>query len=344
MFQIDKLFLIIAIIWLAFFLLLWAGHFLFHKGKSFFPMPSLDIVSKQSLSWRRILYFFIPWISCFALILLLIALIRPRSSSEIVQLQKEGIAIQVLVDRSSSMRQQMNYKGKKLSRLDTVKEVFRDFVLGDKKNLEGRKNDLIGLSTFAGFLEENVPLTLDHYTLVNFLQGIKLAQRYEDGTFIGDAVYQAVLRLVAVDKFVENYEKNYKIKSKIIVLLTDGKHTAGSFPPEEAANFAAKNNIKIYTIAITGRESLNNIGTLLFPILDTTVLKKMAQVTGGRFSEATSGESLKEIYEKINQLEKSKISDATIIYKELFPSFLELALYLILISLFLKYFLVKKFP
>lgn len=345
MIKIDEYFLIISIVWLAFFLFLWISHFLFHKGKNFFPFPSLNLVTKQKFSLRKILSFAIPWINLVVIILLLIALIRPRSSSELFQLQKEGIAIQVLVDRSSSMKQLMEYSGKKLNRLETVKRVFENFVLGDNENFQGRKNDLVGLSTFAGFLEENVPLTFNHRILVEFLKEVTFAKNYENGTFIGDAIYQSVLKLVAVDDFFKKDNKYYNIKSKIIVLMTDGKHTEGSFPPETAAEFAKENGIKIYTIAITGKENIFNRSTsLLFPILDTTILKNIAKITGGEFSEATSGESLKQIYEKINKLEKSKISDSTTVYHELFPIFLQFALILLLINLLFKYFIVKKIP
>jgi Ca-activated chloride channel family protein len=210
--------------------------------------------------------------------------------------------------------------------------------------LEGRSNDLVGLGTFAGFLEENVPLTLDHFTLIDFLKDVKLAQRYEDGTFIGDAVYQSVLRLISIDQFLSNGDQDYKIKSKIIVLLTDGQHTKGSFPPLDAAKFAQDNNIKIYTIAIQGQEAIQGSRALLFPVLDTSILEDMAKITGGIFSKASSGESLKAIYEKIDKLEKSKISDSTLVKKEWFPLFLKISIFLFLLHLFLKYFVIRKVP
>ena len=315
--------------------------FLGHRRRVFFPFPSVQEVTKQPNNFRKILLLTQPYIMILAVLFLLIAFIRPQSSSTLTQLQREGIAIQVLVDRSSSMKQIMNYKKKKLNRLDTVKLVFKDFLLGDGDKLEGRSNDLVGLGTFAGFLEENVPLTLDHFTLINFLKDVKIAQRYEDGTFIGDAIYQSVLRLLAVDQFLSDGKQDYKIKSKIIVLLTDGQHTKGSFPPDDAAKFAKENNIKVYTIAIAGQESIQT-GSLLFPVLDTSVLENIAKTTGGIFAKATSGEALKEIYAKIDKLEKSKISDSTLVKIEWFNFFLRISVFLFLLHLFLKYFVIRK--
>ena len=334
--------LYIAIILLLILLLYKVLFYFFHQGRIFFPFPNLPTSQQQVYFWQNFLYKALPYIQIFMVAFLLIAFLRPQSSSSLVQLQKEGIAIQVLVDRSSSMRQIMSYNNKKLSRLETVKIVFQDFLLGDEDKLQGRSNDLVGLGTFAGFLEENVPLTLDHFTLIDFLKEIKLAQRYEDGTFIGDALYQSVLRLLSIDQFLSKNSQNYKIKSKIIVLLTDGQHTQGSFPPLEAAKFAKENNIKIYTIAITGQENIKGTGSLLFPVLDTSILKDIAKITNGTFSTATSGESLKAIYEKIDQLEKSKISDSTLIKQELFPFFLKIAFILFLLQLIIRYFLLKK--
>lgn len=336
--------LIIGLIFIACFLLTKAIFFLASQRRKFFPFPSIQEIKKQPKHWRKILFFLAPYIRLLAVFFLLLAFIRPQTSSHLIQLQREGIAIQVLVDRSSSMKQIMSYKKKKLSRLETVKLVFQDFLLGDGDELEGRSNDLVGLGTFAGFLEENVPLTLDHFTLVDFLKDIKLAQKYEDGTFIGDAIYQSVLRLLSVDQFLSGGKQDYKIKSKIIVLLTDGQHTKGSFPPEQAAEFAKENNIKVYTIAITGQESIQNTRSLLFPVLDTSVLENIAKTTGGIFSKATSGEALKAIYAKIDKLEKSKISDSTLVKKEWFDFFLKISIFLFLLYLFLKYFVLRKIP
>ena len=336
--------LVIASIFILLICILKIIFFFGSRARIFFPFPSLYGVQKQQKNFRSLLFTLSPYIKLLAVIFLLLGFIRIQTNSSLVQLQREGIAIQILVDRSSSMKQVMNYKGKNLNRLDTVKAVFQDFLLGDGDNLQGRQNDLVGLGTFAGFLEENVPLTLDHFTLIDFLKDVKLAQRYEDGTFIGDAVYQSVLRLLSVDQFLAGIKQGHKIKSKIIVLLTDGQHTKGSFPPLESAEFAKENNIKIYTIAITGQENIKSSASLVFPVLDTSILEEMAKITGGFFSRASSGESLKAIYEKIDKLEKSKIADATLMRKEWFPLFLKIGVLLFLLHLFLKYFVIRKIP
>lgn len=273
---------------------------------------------------------------------------------EIIRTSKEGIAVQMVIDRSSSMQEPLKYQGEELDRLEVVKRVFKEFVLGNKQELKGRSSDMIGLTSFAGFVEENAPLTLDHNTIVNFARTITPAVRIEDGTMIGDALYFATLRLISVDELLKKAsEKNndYKINSKIIILLTDGQQTKGGMNPAEAAKFSKENGIKIYTIAITSDSNYVRKDSLFGQFfsmanrqLDTTLLEQVAEITGGTFAKASSGEALVEIYQQIDLLEKSKFEEAFTTYKEQFPFFVFIGLGLLVLEIVLSQTIFRKIP
>ncbi len=260
----------------------------------------------------------------------------------------------MIIDRSSSMLEPLDYEGEELDRLEVVKRVFKAFILGDRNQLAGRRNDMIGLTSFAGFVEENAPLTLDHNSLVNFARIIRPAARIEDGTMIGDAVYYAVLRLIAVDELLKKAgQKNneYRVKSKVIILLTDGQQTQGGMNPITAAEFAKENNIKVYTIAITASDAYKRTDSVFGQFfsfgqgqVDTRVLEKTASITGGIFAKASSGEALLQIYQKIDALEKSRFEERFTTYKEHFKTFVYIALFLLLFEITLSQTVFRKIP
>ncbi|NQU63376.1 MAG: VWA domain-containing protein [SAR324 cluster bacterium] len=306
------------------------------------------------LSWRVRSYWMLSLLRLLAIAFLLFGFLRPQKGLEVVRSAREGVAIQMVIDRSSSMKEALTYQGQELDRLEVVKRVFESFILGDQGQMSGRPVDMIGLSSFAGFVEENAPLTLDHATLVNFARTIRPAGRLEDGTMIGDAIYFATLRLISVDELLRKAgekDKDYRIKSKIIIILTDGQQTQGGMNPLEAASFSKDNDIKVYTIAITSdsqytrKDSLfGGIFSLMDRRLDTTLLEKVASVTGGVFARASSGEELLRIYQKIDQLEKSKFEERFTTYKEQFPFFVTIGLSLFLLELLLSLTLFRKIP
>ncbi len=289
-----------------------------------------------------------------ALVILLIAFTRPQKGLEIVRTARQGIAIQMVIDRSSSMKKPLAYKGKESDRLGVVKMVLEEFIRGNKRDLKGRFNDMIGLNSFAGFVEENSPLTLDHSTLVNFAKTIRPAGRIEDGTMIGDAIYYSVLRLISVDDLLREAGKkdnDYKIQSKIIILLTDGQQTRGGMSPLEAAEFAKANGIKIYTVAIVSDQSFERrdsvfgqFFSLMNESLDTTLLEQVASITGGTFAKASSGEALVDIYRQIDTLEKSEFDESYTTYKEIFPVFVTMGLVLLILEQILSHTLFRKIP
>ena len=188
-----------------------------------------------------------------ALCLVTVALARPQVGVEFVRDVTKGIAIEIVVDRSGSMAAEMSYDGERLTRLDVVKSVIEEFVNGGKGELGGRPNDLIGLVAFARYADTVSPLSLSHGAIKGFLDTVEIVNRQEeDGTSIGDAIALAAARL---HRAGQDTGEDYEMKSKVIILLTDGQNNAGKRKPLEAASLADDWGIKIYTIGIGGGES-----------------------------------------------------------------------------------------
>jgi Ca-activated chloride channel family protein len=300
---------------------------------------SLENVKKVRPTGRHRVRHFPLLLRVLAVTCFLIAFAMPRKGDETTTVSTRGIAIQMVVDHSGSMRQEMRLQRWPMSRLDAVKRVFKDFVLGSGE-LRGRKNDMIGLTSFAAFVEDNCPLTLDHDNLINFVDAIDFAARHEDGTAIGDAIYHAALSLISAEGLLKEagrQEKEYSIESKIMIVLTDGENNAGEKTPAEAARFAQENEIKIYTILIASGAvrtiDTDLFGRIQFPFGDfeheqaVRDMKQVADITGGRFEEAASGEALENIYRTIDRLERTEFEQKFLRYHERFqvPVFAGLA-------------------
>jgi Ca-activated chloride channel family protein len=257
--------------------------------------------------WPR--FRFVPTLlRTLAIVSLVVCLARPGKADEETRVFVEGVAIQMLVDRSSSMQAlDFSIAGRPVDRLSAVKSVAKDFIVGGD-GLPGRPDDLIGLITFAGFADSLCPLTLDHDHVLGALASIRMAERPdEDGTAIGDAIALSVERL-------RDLEDRKEIKSRIMILLTDGENTAGDLEPAVAAEIAKAYGIKIYTIGVgtrgfakvpvqfMGRTVLRDV-----PVsIDEDTLREVARTTGGEYFRATDTDSLVEIYEKIDSLEKTR--------------------------------------
>ena len=303
---------------------------------------SLTPTLKQRLSSLPVL------LRVAAFVLLTIALARPQVGIEFVRDITKGIAMELVVDRSGSMGAEMNYDGERLNRLDVVKRVIDEFVVGGKKGLEGRPNDLIGLIAFARYADTICPITLSHGALDGFLDTVKLVQRQEeDGTSIGDAIALAAARLEQVEG-----TDGYELKSKAIILLTDGQNNAGKRTPLEAAELARTWGIKVYTIGIGGEDSYSTVssifGTYRMPFgpgVDEASLSRIAEETGGIFRMADDADALRNVYREIDELEKSEIETIRFQeYREAFVPFAVAALVLLAIAVFLSATIFRRAP
>ncbi|MCA9289722.1 MAG: VWA domain-containing protein [Phycisphaerales bacterium] len=259
----------------------------------------------------------VPFVRTLAMVLLIVALARPQKPNETSRVFTEGIAIQLVVDRSASMRAvDFQLEGRPADRLQAVKSVVREFVLG-ARSLPGRPDDLIGGIVFAQYADSACPLTLDHEHLVDVIDRTEIAlDRSEGGTAIGDAIALGVERLHSLDERPD-LRTDHVIRSKVMILLTDGENNAGDLAPETAADMAAALGIKIYTI---GAGSLN--ATAMIPVMDPfgrevpqqvrvsideDTLRSIAARTGGAYFRATDTDSLRDIYARIDALEKTKV-------------------------------------
>lgn len=291
---------------------------------------SLRNIRQAGVSWRIRFRGLLGLARILCIVLLVLALARPRQGSKHSIESTKGVVMELVVDRSGSMQSEMEYKGQRLNRLEVVKKVLADFIKGGN-GLEGRPNDLLGLVSFARYADTIAPLVHSQDALLGFLKQVQLVTREdEDGTAIGDALAHAAARLhtAAVDIARRNaalrtekpaeeerqIRPDFEIQSKVIVLLTDGRHNYGKYNPLEAVELAKKWGIKIYTIGIGGGESFMRIqtpfGEQLIPArqeLDEGLLKEIAQRTGGFYSRADNAEDLRQICARIDQEEKTEI-------------------------------------
>ncbi len=263
---------------------------------------------------RRVL----PLLRALAVACLVLALARPVIPNESARTLVEGVAIELVVDRSDSMRAlDFQRDGQPANRLDALKDVATRFIRGGD-GFAGRPNDLVGVVAFAGKADSMVPLTLDHDVTIDALAQIDFPdQQAEMGTAIGDAVALGVDKLKdASDR--ANKDGKARIKSRVLVLLTDGESNAGELTPQEATALAKSTDVRLYAIGL-GTKGFANVpvqtpfGTRLqrVPVsIDEKTLTEMATATGGRYFRATDTDSLLEIYETIDALEKSNIEES----------------------------------
>ena len=258
---------------------------------------SSTIAFKKISSWKDYLYHSLFALRLLAVALIIIALARPQTHSENAQTKiTDGIDIVMAIDVSSSMLSQ----DLKPNRFEALKNVASQFV-------KDRPNDRIGLVVYAGESYTKTPVTTDKGIILSSLAELTYGQ-VEDGTAIGMGLATAVNRL-----------KESKAKSRVIILLTDGVNNTGVIDPLIAAELAAEYGIKVYTVGIgtngmaLSPYALNPDGSIMYRMLqveiDESLMKKIAQITHGRYFRATNNQKLQQIYDEINKLETSKIEE-----------------------------------
>ena len=271
-----------------------------NRSKAEMQISSTLPFASVKKSLRQYLYHILFVFRAVAIMLLIIALARPQSTSSSQDVTIEGIDIVMAMDISGSMLAE----DLKPNRLEAAKDVAKDFIAG-------RPNDRAGLVIFAGETFTQVPLTTDHDVLKNMFKEVKSGM-IEDGTALGDGLATAVSRL-----------RDSKAISKVIILLTDGVNNMGALDPLSAAEIAKLYGIRIYTIGV------GSLGTAPYPVqtpfgiryqnmevkIDEELLQEVAKFTDGKYFRATSNRKLKEIYNEIDKLEKSKI-DVTEFHKK----------------------------
>ncbi len=247
------------------------------------------------------------WLLLIGAGLLAVAMARPQLVQSYEEITSEGIDIVLALDVSGSMAAE-DFKPK--NRLQVAKEVVADFI-------SRRRGDRIGLVVFAGVSITKCPLTTDYSVLLSLLDSVELGQ-LEDGTAIGNALANCANRL-----------RRSQVKSKVIILLTDGVNNRGEISPPDAADIARTLKIKVYTIGAGTRgmapypvrDAEGRIHYQMMEVqIDEGLLKTIASKTGGLYFRATDKSSLERIYEEINRLERSKIESRQYrSYRELFP-------------------------
>lgn len=270
-------------------------------GSAVTAYPDLRLLALKRRSPRPWLARQLPWLKLPALALLIIAFARPQAPAGVREIGGAGIDIMLVLDISGSMQAE-DFKPK--NRFTVAREVLREFIKQAGANR-------LGLVVFSGQAFTQSPLAADHEIVSELLERVHLGM-LEDGTAIGMAIATAAHRLEASHA-----------RSKVVILLTDGVNNRGEIDPPTAAQAAAALGVKIYTIGV-GKEGgapvpvpdpmfgqryvRDQSGQLVMTQLDEPMLKKIAQITGGKYFRATDAEALRQIYEQIDQMEKSEFT------------------------------------
>ena len=297
---------------------------------------ALRLPSTESLrglqSWRSLVRPYLPLLKVAGLCLLIVALARPRLDLSEESVTAEGIDIVLTLDLSTSM----GAKDFVPNRLEVAKQVARDFV-------SRREHDRIGLVVYAGEAYTKSPLTVDRDIIDRFIAELQMGE-ITDGTAIGTGLATAVNRL-----------KDSEAASKIIILLTDGENNAGYHSPELAAELAREFGVRVYTIGVGSGENtlmpsrpLGNGNYTFKPTrgtVDEKLLTYIAETTDGRYFPAKNSEQLEEIYDYIDELEKTEI-ETTVFkrYEEQFGRFVLLGLGLLLLEVLLRFTVLRTVP
>jgi len=272
-----------------------------------------------------------------ALALFIFALARPQLGEGETKITASGIDIVLAIDLSGSMSSEdFQLRGRRVNRLIIAKDVLQQFIAK-------RPNDRIGLVAFATDAYIAAPLTLDHDFLLQNLDRLEIAAPGKDQTAIGSALATALNRL-----------RDLKSKSKIVILMTDGQNNAGKVPPLTAAEAAETLEVKVYTIGVGTRglapiPYIDAFGGKRYkpqPVdIDEDTLTQIAKRTGGKYYRADKTETLRSVYEEIDQLEKTEVEVKKYQrYRELFPLIALPGLVVLLLEVILNHTVWRKLP
>ena len=322
------------ILWFLLLLVPLAAYYIYRcrQGGAAVTVSTTDTVKRAPKTFRYYLRH-IPFVlRCAALSLIVVAIARPQSAEHYTNTTTEGIDIVLAVDVSTSMLA----KDFTPDRLSVAKEVASEFI-------SDRTGDRIGLVVFAGESFTQSPLTTDQSSLQTMLGRIT-SGIIEDGTAIGNGLATSINRLRESDA-----------KSKVVILLTDGVNNRGEISPLTAAKIAKDMGIKVYTIGIGRR------GTAPYPLfdnqgrevdvvnmkveIDEKILRDIATQTGGEYFRATDKQTLEAVYDRINQLEKSRVEveNRTTLHEE-FLLFVLWALAALLLEFIINRIVLKRIP
>jgi len=325
----DPIFLVFVLVAIG----LLVYYFKFKKARAAtIRYSDVNLVRRLKPSFRIRERHVLPMLRALAIILLAFALARPQSGRKGQEISSEGVDIMLVLDISGSMRAE---DFKPHNRLYVAKQVIKEFI-------EGRHSDRIGLVVFSKQSFTQCPLTLDYGVLFNFLDQVDFGM-IEDGTAIGLAIANAVNRLRESDA-----------KSKVIILLSDGRNNAGEIDPITAAQTAKAMKVKIYTVG-AGKP-----GNAPYPIddpifgrryiyieneIDEPTLKQIAQITSGEYFRAKDEKALARIYKQISQMEMTEIKVKEYLqYNELFSNYAFVGLLLLVMEIVLANTRYRKIP
>lgn len=300
-----------------------------NQAQSDFRLPQLGMLRQMSRGPRVYLRHMPFVLRLLTTALLITVLARPQSTNRWSNETVEGIDIMLTLDISGSM-----LAGDfSPNRIEASKDVALEFVAG-------RPNDRIGLILFGGESFTQCPLTTDHAALGNLLQEVNVGVIEDQSTAIGLGLANAVKRL-----------KDSKAKSRVVILVTDGVNNAGSVDPLTAAEIARTFGVRVYTIGVGTRgtapypvkDALGNIFYQQMEVeIDEDILRQISAMTNGNYFRATNNQKLKEIYQEIDTLEKSKIDVRQYSRKqEEYRRFVLIALLLVVLELLLRFSLLR---
>ena len=307
------------------------GYVLSHKkADASLQISDASVYSQAPKSYKNYLIHMPFILRMLVLSLLIMVLARPQTTNSWQNSEMEGIDIMLAIDVSTSMLAE----DLKPNRLEAAKQVAAEFI-------NGRPNDNIGITLFAGESFTQCPLTVDHTVLLNLIKDVQCGL-IEDGTAVGMGIANAVSRL-----------KDSKAKSKVVIALTDGTNNRGDISPLTAAEIAKSFGIRVYTIGV-GTNGMapypyQVAGTVQYvnlPVeIDEKMLSDIANITQGNYFRATSNSKLEEVYQEIDKLEKTKLSVRQFSKRdEKYEWFALAALFCILLEVLLRNTILKKIP